>query len=96
MAPKGKEKPKPSASQPAIAIEDLFTALNRHIDRSEFDQAIKVADQVLAIAPGDEDAIRCKIVALVKDDKIDEALLAISAYSRKFPNDFSFFKVNKA
>ncbi|CAK9147832.1 unnamed protein product [Ilex paraguariensis] len=73
-------------------MEDLFTALNRHIDLSEFDQAIKVADQVLAIAPGDEDAIRCKIVALVKDDKIDEALLAIS----EFPNDFSFFKVNKA
>lgn len=46
MAPKAKEKPKPSAAAaPAIAIEDLFTALNRHIQRSEFDQAVKVADQ---------------------------------------------------
>ena len=45
MAPKGKEKSKPSASQPAITIEDLLIALNRHIDRSEFDPAIKVADQ---------------------------------------------------
>ncbi|CAK9157626.1 unnamed protein product [Ilex paraguariensis] len=83
MAPKGKEKSKPSVSQPAIAIEDLLTTLNCHIDRSEFDQAILVIDQVLAIVHGDEDAIRCKIVALVKDDKIDEALLAIVEYSRK-------------
>lgn len=49
MAPKAKEKPKPSpaaaAAKPAVAIEDLFTSLNRHIERSEFDQAIRVADQ---------------------------------------------------
>ncbi|CAK9187479.1 unnamed protein product [Ilex paraguariensis] len=84
MAPKGEEKPQPSALQPAIAMEDLFTALNRHINRSKFNQAIKVADQVLAIAPGDDDAIRCKIVAFVKDDTIYEALLTINEYSRKF------------
>lgn len=48
MPPKAKDKSKPSAagaSSPAVAIEDLFTALNRHIERSEFDQAIKVSDQ---------------------------------------------------
>ncbi|KAA8521616.1 hypothetical protein F0562_012289 [Nyssa sinensis] len=94
MAPKAKEKAKPSpssASQPAVAIEDLFTSLNRHIQQSEYEQAVKVADQVLSIAPGDEDAIRCKIVALIKADNIDEALSTIES-SRRLPIDTSFFK----
>ncbi|CAL5338212.1 hypothetical protein CsSME_00021692 [Camellia sinensis var. sinensis] len=94
MAPKPKEKPKPSqsqASKPAIAVEDLFTTLNRHIQRSEYEQAVKVADQVLSIVSNDEDAIRCKIVALIKADSIDEALSTIES-SRRLAIDFSFFK----
>ncbi|PON64764.1 Signal recognition particle, SRP72 subunit [Parasponia andersonii] len=93
MAPKPKEKPKPSpaTSQPPPPIEDLFASLNKHIQRSEFEQAVKVADQVLSIAPGDEDAIRCKVVALIKADSIDEALSAIRTY-QKSPVDFSFFQ----
>ncbi|KAM7267392.1 hypothetical protein ACFE04_009558 [Oxalis oulophora] len=87
MAPKSKPKPS-TASQPPPAIEDLFTNLKEHIKRSEFQQVVKVADQVLAIASGDEDAIRCKVVALIKDDKLDEALSAI----RKVPIDFSYAK----
>ncbi|KAK6922344.1 putative TPR-like repeat [Dillenia turbinata] len=93
MAPKAKEKLKPSnssPSQPVAAIEDLFNSLNRHIQRSEFDQAVKLSDQILAIAPGDEDAIRCKIVALIKDDRVEDALLAIQS-AQKLPIDLSFF-----
>ncbi|KAF2608656.1 hypothetical protein F2Q68_00045869 [Brassica cretica] len=88
MAPKSKEKPK--TSQPPPAIEDLFTTL----DRSEYEQAVKVADQVLSIAPApaDEDAIRCKVVALVKDDKIDDALSVIHSF-HKLPIDLGFQKV---
>ncbi|XP_057486103.1 uncharacterized protein LOC130772361 [Actinidia eriantha] len=92
MAPKTKEKPKPApASLPAIAVEDLFTTLNRHVQRSEYEQAVKVADQVLSISPNDEDAIRCKIVALIKADSIDEALLTMES-SRRLQFDLSFFK----
>ncbi|CAN7129719.1 unnamed protein product [Brassica rapa subsp. narinosa] len=92
MAPKSKEKPKTSASsQPPPAIEDLFTTLDRHIQRSEYEQAVKVADQVLSIAPADEDAIRCKVVALVKDDKIDDALSVIHSF-HKLPIDLGFQK----
>ncbi|KAF2568012.1 hypothetical protein F2Q68_00025213 [Brassica cretica] len=90
MAPKSKEKPK--TSQPPPAIEDLFTTLDRHINRSEYEQAVKVADQVLSIAPADEDAIRCKVVALVKDDKIDDALFVIHSF-HKLPIDLGFQKV---
>ncbi|KAK3029565.1 hypothetical protein RJ639_038454 [Escallonia herrerae] len=92
MATKGKEKPKSSAP-PAVEIEDLFTSLNRHIQRSEYEQAVKLSDQILSIAPGDEDAIRCKTVALIKGDSIDDALSFIREASRKFPIDFSFLKV---
>ncbi|XP_071706357.1 uncharacterized protein [Rutidosis leptorrhynchoides] len=93
MAPKAKPKSAggPSAA-PAIAIEDLFTTLDRHIDGSDYEQAVKVADQVLSVAPGDEDAIRCKIVALIKADNIDAALSTIVAVLKKFPIDLGFFK----
>ena len=47
---------------------------------------------VLSIAPGDEDAIRCKVVALIKADNIEGALSAIETY-KKSPVDFNFFKV---
>ncbi|KAG2322154.1 hypothetical protein Bca52824_015367 [Brassica carinata] len=89
MAPKSKEKPKTSQLPPAI--EDLFTTLDRHINRSEYELAVKVADQVLSIAPADEDAIRCKVVALVKDDKVDEALSVIHSF-HKLPIDLGFQK----
>lgn len=48
---------------------------------------------VLAVAPGDEDAVRCKIVALVKSDAIDKALSAIQGFAA-LPIDLSFYKVN--
>ncbi|XP_030449426.1 uncharacterized protein LOC115671891 [Syzygium oleosum] len=93
MAPKPKDKPKPSPSpsQPPPPIEDLFASLSKHIQRSEFKQAVKVADQVLGIAPGDEDAIRCKVVALIKGDSIEGALTTIQS-ARNLPIDFSFHK----
>lgn len=47
---------------------------------------------VLAVEPGDEDALRCKIVALIKADDIDRALSTIQA-SENRPFDFSLHKV---
>lgn len=89
MAPKAKEKPRGSGSgSPAISIEDLFTSLNKFIGRSEYEQAFKVAEQVLSIAPGDEDALRCKIVALIKSDNIDQAFSLIQT----IPIDLTFLK----
>ncbi|KAE8653744.1 SRP72 RNA-binding domain isoform 2 [Hibiscus syriacus] len=93
MAPKPKEKLKAASSplQPPPPIEDLFTSLNRHIQRSEFTQAVKVANQVLSVAPGDEDAIRCKLVALIKADKIVEALSAIQSAQKAY----CLYRLNK-
>lgn len=44
------------------------------------------------MAPGDEDAIRCKVVALIKADRINDALSTIQS-TKKVPIDFTFFKV---
>ncbi|XP_006646550.1 signal recognition particle subunit SRP72 [Oryza brachyantha] len=79
-----------SAAQP-VAVEDLFAALHRHIEAGEFPQAVKVADQVLAVAPGDEDAVRCKVVAHIKSDATEKALAAIRAAER-LPIDLSYYK----
>ncbi|CAI9106505.1 OLC1v1005681C1 [Oldenlandia corymbosa var. corymbosa] len=96
MAPKAKPKAAPATAtgsgSPAVSIEDLFTTLNRHIQEYKYSQAVKVADQVLSIAPSDEDAARCKVVALVKDEKFDEALRTIQEVSKKIAVDFSFLK----
>lgn len=84
MAPKPKEKAKASAvATPAIAIEDLFTSLNRNIERSKHEQAVKVFNQILVVAPENESVIRCKVVVLVKADSIEEALVAIKDCSKK-------------
>ncbi|XP_010470681.1 PREDICTED: signal recognition particle subunit SRP72 isoform X1 [Camelina sativa] len=96
MAPKSKEKPKTSTSQPPPAIEDLFSSIQKHITgsndhQSEFQQVVKVADQVLSIVPSDEDAIRCKVVALIKDDQIDVALSVINSF-QKLQIDLGFEK----
>uniref|UniRef100_A0ACD5UTZ9 Uncharacterized protein n=2 Tax=Avena sativa TaxID=4498 RepID=A0ACD5UTZ9_AVESA len=87
--------PKSKAATAAVAepasLEDLFSALHRHIEAGEYPQAVKVADQVLAAAPGDEDAVRCKVVAHIKSDATDKALAAIRAAER-LPIDLSYYK----
>ncbi|KAL8527529.1 hypothetical protein ACS0TY_005393 [Phlomoides rotata] len=90
MAPKTKEKAKAAAA--SVPLEDLFTSLNRHIQKFDYGQAVKVSDQVLSIAPEDQDAIRCKVVALIKNDSVDEALSTMQEFSKKSSIDFSFLK----
>lgn len=47
---------------------------------------------VLSTNPSDEDAMRCKVVALIKADNIDDALSTIQS-SQKFTCDFNYLKV---
>nr|GMD23864.1 signal recognition particle subunit SRP72-like [Ipomoea batatas]GMD27154.1 signal recognition particle subunit SRP72-like [Ipomoea batatas] len=78
MAPKPKPKPS-TAAAPAVSLEDLFTTLNRHIERSEYQQAVKVADQILVAAPGDEDAIHSCLNRMNVKSKIDSLEINIVA-----------------
>ncbi|RCV28491.1 hypothetical protein SETIT_5G408300v2 [Setaria italica] len=88
MPPKSKAA---AAAAEAVSVEDLFTSLHRHIQAGEFAKAVKVADQVLKAAPGDEDAVRCKVAAHIKADQIDKALAAIRDAER-LPIDLSYYK----
>nr|KYP52979.1 Signal recognition particle 72 kDa protein [Cajanus cajan] len=92
MAP----KPKPALSQPPPPppLEDLFTTLNRHINASAYDNAVKLTDQILAVAPDDEDALRCKVVALIRADRVEDALSTIKS-SRKQLDGFHFLKARQ-
>ncbi|OEL36703.1 Signal recognition particle subunit SRP72 [Dichanthelium oligosanthes] len=87
-----KSKAAAAAAAEPVSVEDLFTSLHRHIQDGEFKQAVKVADQVLKAAPGDEDAVRCKVVAHIKSDEIDKALAAMRAAER-LPIDLSYCKI---
>lgn len=52
---------------------------------------------MLKAAPGDEDALRCKVVALIKADAIDRALLSIPpATAKGLHADLGFYKVCKS
>lgn len=107
MAPKAKAKPKSTSqvaapdSRPAaeaeadagtsISFDDLFTSLDKHIKASDYKQIIKVADEILGVAPAEVDALHCKVVALIQSDQVDEALSLIQS-SHQLPIDFSFHK----
>ncbi|TVU36231.1 hypothetical protein EJB05_18168 [Eragrostis curvula] len=86
-----KSKAAAAAAAEPVALEDLFSTLHRHIEAGDFPQAVKVADQVLKAAPGDEDAVRCKVVGHIKSDETDKALAAIRAAER-LPIDLSYYK----
>ncbi|KAG8078720.1 hypothetical protein GUJ93_ZPchr0007g6416 [Zizania palustris] len=70
--------------------KDSLRHATRHI-AGEFHKAVKVADQVLTVAPGDEDAVRCKVVAHIKSDATEKVLAAIRAAERH-PIDLSYYK----
>lgn len=55
---------------------------------------IPTGSAVLKAAPGDEDAVRCKVVAYIKADEIDKALAAIRAAER-LPIDLSYYRVTR-
>ncbi|GLJ44232.1 hypothetical protein SUGI_0923960 [Cryptomeria japonica] len=98
MAPKAKPKPKINAQaavsqpdQPTISIEELFTSLEKASKGNDYKQIIKIADEILGAAPADQDALHCKVVALIQSDRVDEALALIHASSH-FPIDLTFHK----
>eukprot|EP01116_Phalansterium_solitarium_P012259 TRINITY_DN28393_c0_g1_i1.p1 TRINITY_DN28393_c0_g1~~TRINITY_DN28393_c0_g1_i1.p1 ORF type:complete len:671 (-),score=327.00 TRINITY_DN28393_c0_g1_i1:85-2097(-) len=58
----------------AQSVELLFKELDSLIRDGDFNGAVSVCEKVLKIDPNDKDAFECKLVALIKADKYDEAL----------------------
>lgn len=83
--PANKPKPKTHSLSPSQiapqkpSIDDLFLSLDRHVKAADFKQIVKTADQILALAPADADALLCKVVALIQGDSIDEAISVIES-----------------
>ncbi|KAF9609315.1 hypothetical protein IFM89_015560 [Coptis chinensis] len=69
----------------------IFSLPSIDISIDRFEQAVKVSDQVLGIIPGDVDALRCKIVGLIKVGDYDKALSTIQNLPSTL-NDFNFYK----
>eukprot|EP00271_Cylindrocystis_brebissonii_P012924 TRINITY_DN32436_c0_g1_i1.p1 TRINITY_DN32436_c0_g1~~TRINITY_DN32436_c0_g1_i1.p1 ORF type:complete len:768 (-),score=204.30 TRINITY_DN32436_c0_g1_i1:277-2580(-) len=60
-----------------VVIEDLFAKLNEFVKDEKYVDIIKAADKILRHVPRDIEATRCKIVALLQEGRIDEALASV-------------------
>ncbi|PNG99039.1 Signal recognition particle, partial [Tetrabaena socialis] len=62
----------------ATPIEQAFEKLNTHIKNQQHKKALKACDEVLALAPGDEDALRCLAVAHMQLSEFQQALAVLN------------------
>ncbi|KAJ7549177.1 hypothetical protein O6H91_07G043800 [Diphasiastrum complanatum] len=112
MAPKVRAKPLPQqqlgVGQPPLAavapvassMDDLFASLARNVKSNNHKQIVKVADQILAVAPQDIEALQCKVVALIQVGNISEALTTIDSVSKevvdhRFHKAYCLYRQNK-
>lgn len=47
-------------------LEELFTKLSECAEQGSHKRVLKCADDVLKISPGDADAVRCRVTALIE------------------------------
>ena len=58
-------------------LEDLFTKLSQAVEQGLHKRALKCADDVLKISPGDADAIRCRVTALIELQRFADCVATI-------------------
>ena len=89
---------KDAGGEPSVdaQLEDLFTKLSQAAEQGSHKRALKCADDVLKISPGDADAIRCRVTALIElqrfadcaatieKDVADDALRRDLAFERAY------------
>ena len=89
---------KDTGGEPSVdaQLEDLFTKLSQAVEQGLHKRALKCADDVLKISPGDADAIRCRVTALIElqrfadcaatieKDVADDALRKDLAFERAY------------
>eukprot|EP00301_Raphidiophrys_heterophryoidea_P006108 c12496_g1_i2.p1 GENE.c12496_g1_i2~~c12496_g1_i2.p1 ORF type:complete len:696 (+),score=207.29 c12496_g1_i2:1-2088(+) len=75
-----------SSSRSMADTSQLFEELDKAIrdsadDDDVLDRVIEVADKVLQVTPQDKDAVKCKVIALIRSQKYQEATDAIDGNS---------------
>ena len=63
----------------AEELQPLFLRLQGQLESDAHDSAVETADQILAAAPGDADALHAKVVALIELGKAAEALQVLDS-----------------
>lgn len=58
-------------------LEDIFTKLSQAVEQGLHKRALKCADDVLKISPGDADAIRCRVTALIELQRFADCVATI-------------------
>ncbi|GBF97135.1 signal recognition particle subunit [Raphidocelis subcapitata] len=58
-------------------LASLFDKLDSLTEHGQHAKALKVIEQILKVSPGDEDALRCKVVALISEGDFEEAQKAL-------------------
>eukprot|EP00897_Mesotaenium_endlicherianum_P002184 jgi/Mesen1/1994/ME000147S01088 len=84
IPPKGKAAGSTStAAEQGPSVEDLFSKLEGHIKKDEFTKIAKTSEEILKLAPGDDLALHCQVVALIQGGHVADALKAIEAAEKK-------------
>jgi hypothetical protein len=61
-------------------VDDLFATLDKYVRADDFKNIVKVLDQILAKEPEYVEAKQCKVVALILENQISNALQVIEAF----------------
>ncbi|KAI5057233.1 hypothetical protein GOP47_0027248 [Adiantum capillus-veneris] len=89
--PKSKTQAPTPVAPAKPSIEDLYSSLDRCVQTNDYRQIVKISDQILADAPEELNALLCKVVALIQDDKVDDALSTLNS-SATSDNSLNFHK----
>lgn len=76
MPPKGTAPKAPEA--PAVDLDPYFDRLQTSIQNQQHKKVLKTTEEILAIAPGDEDALVCRIIAFIQLSEFEGALQLLS------------------
>ncbi|KAL4446353.1 hypothetical protein ABPG77_003160 [Micractinium sp. CCAP 211/92] len=80
-------------------VEALFARLDTAVKNGQAKKGIKAADEILKLAPGDQDALRCKAVLLIEAGRMEEALKLLGepslATSMAFEKAYCLYRSGK-
>ncbi|KAL4423713.1 hypothetical protein ABPG75_001014 [Micractinium tetrahymenae] len=80
-------------------LEAIFSRLDTAVKNGQAKKGIKAADEILKLAPGDQDALRCKAVLLIEAGRMEEALKLLGepplAASMAFEKAYCLYRSGK-